>query len=130
MGGSGHTNRARWGLTLINISSAEAAASVVRVEPSDHLFKELGRNTYNFRDLLSELIDNSIAARRPGQQLAVHISIFVDQTGKSRRFVIRDNASGIPADRFGAAVSPAALQSQGSLNEHGLGMKQAVWVWV
>src|SRR5215211_8388609 len=123
MGGSGHTNRARWGLTLINISSAEAAASVVRVEPSDHLFKELGRNTYNFRDLLSELIDNSIAARRPGQQLAVHISIFVDQTGKSRRFVIRDNASGIPADRFGAAVSPAALQSQGSPNEHGLGMK-------
>jgi len=40
--------------------------------------------------------------------------------------VISDDASGIPVDKLGLAVSPAAIQTSNSLSEHGLGMKQAV----
>lgn len=35
----------------------------INIAPSDNLFKELGNNTYDFVDLISEFIDNSIAAK-------------------------------------------------------------------
>lgn len=111
---------------MIDITTARATSRPVSVDPSDRIFEELGRNTYSYRDLLSELIDNCVAARAPGAVLNVTISIFVDPAGKARRFVIRDDATGIPEDKLGAALSPAALQTSGSLNEHGLGMKQAI----
>ncbi|GJG92701.1 hypothetical protein C4097_03765 [Clostridioides difficile] len=37
--------------------------TVIKIEPSDNLFRELGNNTYDFVDLISEFIDNSIAAK-------------------------------------------------------------------
>jgi len=87
----------------------------ITVTPSDKIFSELGHNTYDFKDLLSELIDNSIAARVPGERVNVRVDIYVDKELKPRRFVISDDAFGIPA----------GVQTQSSLNEHGLGMKQA-----
>ena len=98
----------------------------ITVTPSDKIFSELGHNTYDFKDLLSELIDNSIAARVPGERVNVRVDIYVDVEMKPKRFVISDDARGIPFDRLGEAITPAGVQSQGSLNEHGLGMKQAV----
>ena len=89
------------------------------------LFTELGKNTYDYRDVLSELIDNSIASAN-GDLVDVSIDIYVDDDDRGIKFLIKDNAKGIPADRLAIAVTPAGLQSQSSLNEHGLGMKQAV----
>ena len=43
------------------------------VPPSDNIFRELGNNTYDFKDLLSELIDNSIAARPLDPRLKIQI---------------------------------------------------------
>jgi hypothetical protein len=97
-----------------------------QVEPSNRLFEELGNNTYDFRDLLSELIDNSIAARYSDRLLHVVIKIIVDKDNNPRKFIIRDDAKGIPDDELGIAISPAAKKTENSLNEHGLGMKQAV----
>ena len=99
----------------------------ITVEPSDNIFTELGNNTYDYKDLLSELIDNSLAARSDDKCLSVKISI-----GKSKNdsllnwLTVTDDASGIPQDRLGLAITPAGIQSSGSLNEHGLGMKQAI----
>ena len=98
----------------------------ITVKPADRLFDELGNNTYDYKDLLSELIDNSVAARMPGEVLHVKIQIAVDGDMRPVTFVISDDGSGIPEERIGAAITPAGLQTQGSLNEHGLGMKQAV----
>lgn len=98
----------------------------ITVTPSDNIFAELGNNTYDYKDLLSELIDNSIAARVQHGQLEVKITVLVDEEMRPNKFTIADNASGIPVDKIGLAITPAGLQTNGSLNEHGLGMKQAV----
>lgn len=110
---------------MLNLTNLEDAP-VTKVEPSNNLFTELGRNTYEYPDLLAELIDNCIAARLDDVPLEVVIDIYIDSNGEAIKFVINDNAKGIAPDRLGNAISPAALQSTGSLNEHGLGMKQAV----
>lgn len=96
------------------------------VNPSDNIFHELGNNTYDYKDLLSELIDNSIAARIQGSLLTVNIDIYVNTNYEAVEFVITDNAHGIPPEKFGIAITPAGVQTTGALNEHGLGMKQAV----
>jgi hypothetical protein len=98
----------------------------IEVKPSAKLFEELGRNTYGFVDLLSELIDNSIAASIDGQLLEAKITLGQSKNPELRFFKIRDNASGIPFGKLGEAISPAALSGGSSLNEHGLGMKEAV----
>jgi hypothetical protein len=97
----------------------------INVLPSDNIFHELGHNTYDYKDLLSELIDNSLAARE-GRPVRVSVDVFVDKDQRPHRFVISDDASGIPIEKLGSAITPAGLKTDGSLNEHGLGMKQAV----
>ncbi|MFZ0590224.1 MAG: ATP-binding protein [Bryobacteraceae bacterium] len=97
----------------------------ITVLPSDNICQELGQNTYDYKDLLSELIDNSLAAR-DGTSVCVKVDLLVDKDQKAQRFVISDDAAGISADKLGSAITPAGLKTDGSLNEHGLGMKQAV----
>lgn len=111
---------------MIDLSNLEPSTSPTRVDASDNLFQELGQNTYDYKDLLSELIDNAVAARYEGKLLSVSVDIYLDSEGNPAEFVIRDNARGIPPDKLGAAISPGALHSENSLNEHGLGMKQAI----
>ena len=96
------------------------------VVPSNRIFEELGNNTYDFKDLMSELIDNSIAARVDDRLLRVMIIILVDDSNNPIKFIIKDNASGISDEDLSIAISPAAKKTDNSLNEHGLGLKQAV----
>ncbi|BAZ32570.1 hypothetical protein NIES4074_50760 [Cylindrospermum sp. NIES-4074] len=49
---------------MINLEKLEPCPYVTKVEPSNQIFDELGKNTYNYLDVISELIDNSIAARK------------------------------------------------------------------
>lgn len=111
---------------MLDLTKLEKCPTTTKVEPSDNIFTELGKNTYDYKDLLSELVDNSIAARRNDRLLLVTITIFVDEDNKPTNFIIKDNASGIAQERLGMAITPAGIQSPASLNEHGLGMKQAV----
>ena len=87
----------------------------ISVEPSNNIFSELGRNTYYYKDLLSELIDNSLAARIIGKILHVRVEIFVDADMKVKRFVIWDDAKGIPAEEIGRAITPQAFKPQARL---------------
>lgn len=111
---------------MIDLSKLEATPHVTQVQPSDNIFSELGNNTYDYKDLISELIDNAVSARNPNRLLEVRIFISVDLDNNPKEFVIKDNASGIPEDRLGLAITPAGIRGENSLNEHGLGMKQAV----
>lgn len=112
---------------MIDIDAIQNVGDPVLVEPSNQIFSELGNNTYDYKDLLSELIDNSLAARIPGQLLHVKLTVGVSQSDSLSNWLsILDDASGIAPDRLGPAICPAGVQSSGSLNEHGLGMKQAV----
>ncbi len=111
---------------MINLSKLVKCPSKTKVLPSDHIFEELGKNTYDYKDLISELIDNSIAARRNDRMLTITLDLYVDTSNKPTEFVIKDNALGIDPDRLGVAITPAGVQLPDSLNEHGLGMKQAI----
>ncbi len=111
---------------MIDVGKLQSAHETIHVEPSDRIFEELGNNTYDFKDLISELIDNPIAARRLDRILNITVEIWVDQRNIAKKILVRDDGLGIPQDRLGLAISPAAIQTLNSLNEHGLGMKQAI----
>lgn len=100
---------------------------VINIEPSDNLFRELGNNIYDFVDLISEFIDNSIAAKLEDRILVVEIVIALSRYDERNSYLsIRDNASGISKEFLGKALSPGATSGGKTLNEHGLGMKQAI----
>jgi hypothetical protein len=111
---------------MIKIDNLIESDIRTEVKPSNMIFTELGKNTYNYNDLISELIDNSLAARRSDRRLFIRINIYTDDSGKPVEFNIIDNANGIEQEKLGLAITPAGQQSSSSLNEHGLGMKQAV----
>ncbi|OGQ56535.1 MAG: hypothetical protein A3J24_10060 [Deltaproteobacteria bacterium RIFCSPLOWO2_02_FULL_53_8] len=71
-------------------------------------------------------MDNSVAARQDNVLLKVEIKIYVDGKNNPTKFIIRDNAKGISPENFGVAICPAGIVGGTSLNEHGLGMKQAI----
>lgn len=99
----------------------------IDVKASDNIFKELGNNTYDFVELLSEFIDNSIAAKVYNQLLEISIEIGYSKLEKKAMYLeIKDNAMGISKRKLADAISPAKLSGGKTLNEHGLGMKQAV----
>ena len=99
----------------------------INIKPSDNLFKELGNNTYDFVDLISEFIDNSIAAKLNDEILDLKIVIGISKYNeKESYFMIKDNAGGIKREYLEKALSPGATSGGKTLNEHGLGMKQAI----
>jgi hypothetical protein len=63
------------GLIMIDFARLVPSTHKIEVHASDNIFKELGYNTYDYKDLLSELIDNSIAAKRENELLKVNIYI-------------------------------------------------------
>lgn len=75
---------------------------IINVQPSNNIFNELGNNIYDYKDLLSELIDNSIAARVSNELLSVKIDVEVDRNMTPMKFVISDDASGIAEGNLGS----------------------------
>ena len=104
---------------MIDLSKLEKSPETTKVEASNNIFSELGKNTYSYLDVISELIDNSIAARRTDMILEVTIKLYFNQKNKVRLFSITDNANGISQDKLGIAITPAGVQACQSINEHG-----------
>lgn len=100
---------------------------IISVKPSDNIFRELGNNTYDFVELLCEFIDNSIAAKPYSEMLKVCIEIGYSKNNEKAEYIkITDNGLGISRNKLPKAISPAELSGGKTLNEHGLGMKQAI----
>lgn len=99
------------------------------VLPSDDIYRKLGNNSYNFLQILCELIDNSLAARL-NQRLNVRINLFYEEDDSKEMKLVRveivDDASGIAIADLATAISPGANSTEDGLNEHGMGMKQAI----
>lgn len=118
------------GVNLINKSQLISSNEVTEVFPSDNIFRELGNNTYTYKDLLSEFIDNSIAASIDGKMLNIEICIYFSANKNGdripKKIIVRDDAKGIEQALIGKALSPGAIKTEDSLNEHGMGMKQAI----
>ena len=113
---------------MIDIKMGEVDDTLrFEVVPSNQIFKELGNNTYNYLDLISELIDNSIGAKYNNKKVNVNIEIGISDVDRSKSyFLIRDDCKGISPEKLASAISPAANSGGDSLHEHGLGMKQAI----
>ena len=111
---------------MLNLDGAHGEGDPINVKANNNIFAELGNTTYNYQDLLSELIDNSLAARIDDEFLTVKITIGMSKNSRPEWLTVFDDASGIRPDRLAEAITPAGTQSSGKLNEHGLGMKQAV----
>ena len=113
----------------INKSELKASIKHIYVQANDGIYRKLGNNNYNFLQMLCELIDNALAARlNPCLNVRINLFFAVDETGKQQlvRLEIVDDASGIPFDQIADAVSPGANDTVDGVNEHGMGMKQAV----
>ncbi len=48
---------------MIEVTNLRESSDTAEVSPSDDLFLELGKNTYDYKDLISELIDNCSVSR-------------------------------------------------------------------
>ncbi|MCD2255623.1 ATP-binding protein [Agrilactobacillus fermenti] len=104
--------------------------TTITIEAKDELYKEVGNTSYDLIELLGELIDNAIGARTEAQltgqeQLQIQIKISkvtVDQ----RTLTVTDNGAGISLQHLGDAVSLSGTSGGSGINEHGMGMKQAV----
>ena len=70
---------------MINLEAgAHSVGEPVHVEPSNNIFTELGNNTYDYKDLLSELIDNSLAAGADGQFVRVTVTLGLSQSDPTK----------------------------------------------
>ncbi len=115
------------GAHMIDLKKCNNNENTFTVEPTNNIFRELGNNTYNYLDLLSELIDDSIAARIPNEKLLIEVELVMSEDNKKEQvLIVRDNAKGIAFDEIASAISPAWNSGGKTLNEHGMGMKQAI----
>ncbi|WP_170972300.1 ATP-binding protein [Bacillus yapensis] len=111
---------------MLIIEQCKTTTKEIEVKPSNNIFSELGNNNYNFIELISELIDNSISANIENKQLEIIIDIGISNNEKNSYLIIKDNGKGIKTVDLGRAISPAGFSGGTTLNEHGLGMKQAI----
>lgn len=99
----------------------------INVEPDNRLFQELGKSNYDELDSISELIDNSLAAKVDGKRINIDITIeFSEKENKAISLTIKDDGQGIKRSLLSKALSPAAIAGDSKMNEHGFGLKQAV----
>lgn len=113
-------------IDMLSLKKYKQIGEKIKVNPSDAIFKELGNNNYDFIELLSELVDNSIAAKIDDELLKIEVEIGIANKSSEAYLLIRDNGHGIEKINLGKAISPAGFSGGKTLNEHGLGMKQAV----
>ena len=63
----------------------------------------------------------------PERHLTVDIEVAISRKSSEKSYVvIRDNAAGIPRSELAQVITPGGTSGGDNLNEHGLGMKQAV----
>ena len=81
--------------------------------------RSIGRQPYTFASALAELVDNSIGAG------AHWIEVRLEQQGGLMKIEVRDDGSGMDLAALENSLNLGS-ESDGGINEHGIGMKQAL----
>jgi len=91
------------------------------IMPDTTLYGKLGRVGYNLKDAISELVDNSIDSRIPGEKLTVEI----DFDEINQRIIVKDNGRGMTKEEAKSAIILGKSKKMGELGFFGLGLKTA-----
>lgn len=89
----------------------------IDISPHRSLLIKISQSGYTIQEALSELIDNSIDARRPDQVLSVSIGITPDS------ITISDNGSGMTEEQAANSIRLGFSSKKMQLGEFGLGLK-------
>lgn len=92
---------------------------------SAEVYDAIACNSLDFFGALSELIDNSISAKRKNVPLQITVSFFLNLSNDTYRLEIEDNGIGISPERLPLAIG-LANPGENSLNEYGLGLKNSL----
>ena len=106
---------------LLNNKKGGIKTEMCQVIPDTRIYGRLGQVGYRLNDAISELVDNSIDARRTNKKLTINIKF--DNYDSSIRVV--DNGKGMSKKEAINAVTLAKSDKQNQLGFFGLGMKTA-----
>lgn len=102
--------------------AVKAITKIMDITPGTSIYANSHRRNYNLIQAVSELVDNSIDARIPGQVLKIHI----DTT--SGKFFIEDNGKGMDEDGIRKAMMYSSDENEKDetcLGQYGQGLKHA-----
>lgn len=96
------------------------------IQIDEGLFRGLANQNMLLHQCLSELVDNSIAAKRDEIPFRIDI-IFTRDSDQIINLYIVDNSSGMDEEHFKAAMQPGnSATTSHRLNEHGFGLKHSL----
>ncbi|MDR1196844.1 MAG: ATP-binding protein [Candidatus Nomurabacteria bacterium] len=95
----------------------EKETKFIDISPHRSLMTKISQTGYSIQEALSELIDNSIDARREGHKPVVKVDISEDSV------VIADNGIGMSEEQTSNSIRLGFSNKKGQLGEFGLGMK-------
>lgn len=99
----------------------------------ERYWEGLGRQEMNFHQVIGELIDNSVSASgrdQEGDLLPFTIEITLEKLGNKIRIKVADQGIGMTEDELTKVIFSLGGKgrSNGPLNEHGFGLKNALCV--
>lgn len=108
-----------------SVSDNSSDVESIDLVPFDKAYDEVGRNNYDFIDMVSELVDNSIAAKLDDETVTIQVIIKLEN-GKLSNLTVKDDASGIESNMLSEVLSLGYMNPKKGLNEHGMGLKQVI----
>src|SRR3989449_6340786 len=93
--------------------------SLIDITPDKSLMPKMAQTGYSFVQAISELVDNSIDARREGEQLVVKVDL------KGDSIQVMDDGTGMTEGEAARCLKLAHSVKRGKLGEFGLGLKTA-----
>ena len=96
----------------------------IRLETNNELMANtMSKSGFDFNTAMYELIDNSVAAKAK----EVEVVFWIDPIGQKliHQIHVSDDGVGFPLDTLATTLAMGAMTGEG-INEHGVGLKQAV----
>lgn len=108
-------------MRLLSKNKETQKIEMCKVIPDTRIYSRLGQVGYSTRDALSELIDNSLDARKQNKKLTVEVEFDTDNNA----IRVIDNGTGMSKDQTRDAITLAKSDKKNKLGFFGLGLKTA-----
>lgn len=89
----------------------------IDISPHRSILVKISQTGYTYQEAISELIDNSIDARVPGEKLKVTVEI------TDKNIIITDTGTGMNEEQTAKSIRLGFSEKKGKLGEFGLGLK-------